>query len=67
MGPYIMNAATTNEKKSPCVIPPEAILLLPYEIKPTTATPPRNSISGGSTDTVLVTFRLVRYNRSDAR
>ena len=32
----------------------------------TIATPPRNSIIGGSSDTVLVIFRFVRYSRSDA-
>ena len=56
-----MNAATTNARKSPWVIAPSAPMrLLPYQIKPTTATPPRNSISGGSTETALVTFRFVR-------
>ena len=40
--------------------------MLPYQISPTTARPPRNSISGGSSATVLVTLRLVRYSRCAA-
>ena len=66
-GVYIMKAAKMNARKLPCVISPPPMRRLPYQINATTATPPRNSISGGRIATVLVTFRLVRYRRSDAR
>ena len=60
IGVYIMKAAKMNPRKLPCVVRPCEISPLPYQIRPTTASPPRSSISGGSMATVLVIFRLVR-------
>ncbi len=49
-----------NDVNSPVVSRPCAISLLPYHSAPAIARPPRNSITGGSDDSALVTFMLVR-------
>ena len=59
-GAYIMNSAATKATNSPGVSRPDAISWLPNHSAPTNATPPMNSISGGSTLSALVTCMLVR-------
>ena len=59
-GPYINSSAATNDVNSPAVSRLSAISRLPYQSAPAIAKPPRNSISGGSTDRMPVTFRFVR-------
>ncbi len=49
-----------NVTNSPVVSRPAAISWLPYQSATTNATPPMNSISGGSADSALVTFMFVR-------
>ena len=48
------------EKVALASSPPSAICCWPYQSSATIATPPRNSMIGGSSETVLVIFRLVR-------
>ena len=59
-GAYIMNSAAMKAVNSPADSRPATISWLPYTSAATNATPPMNSISGGSTDSALVTFMLVR-------
>ena len=59
-GPYISSSAARKAVKSPSVIRPRAISRLPYQSAEAIAAPPRNSITGGITDTVAVTMRLIR-------
>ena len=67
IGPYIMNAAARNDEKSPGVSWPERDLAAtPYQSAPTAASPPMNSISGGSADSALVIRMFVRYSSCDA-
>ncbi len=67
IGVYIMNAAKMKPRNVPCDVSPPPMRELPYQISATTAMPPRNSMSGGSSATVLVILRLVRYSSSAAR
>ena len=46
--------------KSPAVSVPQRICVAPYQSAPTAATPPMNSMSGGSADSALVIFMFVR-------
>ena len=48
------------DAKSPVVSRPCAISWLPYHSAAAIAMPPRNSITGGSDESALVTFMLVR-------
>ena len=66
-GPYIINSAPTNVVKSPAVMSPVPMRLMPYHNTATIASAPNHSINGGSTDKVLVTFIVIRYNLSEAR
>ena len=59
-GPYIMKSAAMNPTNSPVVRRIALISWLPYHSATANATPPMNSISGGSTESALVTFMLVR-------
>ena len=58
-GPYIMNRAAMNAVNSPSSTV-RRNLLLPYHSAATNATPPMNSISGGSIESTPVTFMFVR-------
>ena len=60
IGPYMYNRAATNAVKPPAVISPPSIRLIPYHSTPTTANAPSHSMSGGSTESVLVTFIVIR-------
>ena len=66
-GPYIRNSAAMNATKSPVVRRFEEISWLPYQRAAARARPPMNSIIGGSADSTLVTFMVVRYKCWDAR
>ena len=59
-GPYITSSAATKVVNSPAVISPPAIRLEPYQRTPTTAKAPNHSMSGGRTESVLVTFIAIR-------
>ena len=59
-GPYIRNSAVMKATKSPVVRRFAAISWLPTHSAVANATPPIISISGGSTDSTLVTRMLVR-------
>ena len=64
-GPYINSSAATNDVNSPGA---SAALRQSRGCRTTarrrSASPPTNSIIGGSTDSTPVTFRFVRYKRA---
>ena len=57
---FTANWAADMDPNAPVVMVPAAISREPYQSAATAASPPMNSIRGGSADTTLVTRRLVR-------